>query len=191
MQKIGIIGGAFDPIHIGHLILAGDVWENVPLDKIVFLVNYHPPHKTVYAPFEDRFNMVKEAVDGIPYFEASDFEARAGIVPSYTVKVLEKYLEYNPDTEPFLIVGMDQVASLRSWYNYEELINMVNFIILKRPGWDTPSDLSLRKVVYLDERLVEISSTEIRERVREGKSIKYLVPERVEKYILDKKLYKV
>ncbi len=191
MQKIGILGGAFDPIHIGHLILAGDVWDNVSLDKIVFLVNYHPPHKTVYASFEDRFNMVKEAIDGIPHFEASDFEARAGVVPSYTVKVLEKYIEYNPDAGLFLIVGMDQVASLKSWYNYEKLINMVNFIILKRPGWEAPSDLNLRRVVYLDERLVEISSTEIRERIREGRSIKYLVPERVEKYILDKKLYKI
>jgi len=189
MQKIGIFGGAFDPIHIGHVILVQDVWENVELDKILFLVNYKPPHKEVYASFEDRFNMVKLAVEGIEYFEASDFEAVENIVPSYTVNVLERLKGKLKDAKFFLILGADQYQALTSWYNYNRLVEMVNFVVLKRPGWWL-NVTNTEKVIFLDERLIDISSTEIRERVRQGKSIKYLVPEKVFHYITERGLYR-
>jgi nicotinate-nucleotide adenylyltransferase len=189
MQKIGIFGGAFDPIHIGHIILAQDVWENVKLDKIIFLVNYKPPHKETYASFDDRFNMVKLATSGFEYFEASDFEAVENIVPSYTVNVLEKLKEKLNEAEFYLIIGADQYQALPSWYNYNRLLEMVNFIVLKRPGWELKPIFS-EKVIFLDERLIDISSTEIRERVKQGKSIRFFVPERVSDYILKKGLYR-
>ncbi|MDI6850640.1 MAG: nicotinate (nicotinamide) nucleotide adenylyltransferase [bacterium] len=188
MRKIGIFGGAFDPVHVGHVILARDVWENVELDKILFLVNYKPPHKEVYAPFEDRFNMVKLAVEGVEYFEASDFEAIENIVPSYTVNVLERLKDKLKDAEFFLILGADQYQALPSWYNYKRLFEMVNFIVLKRPNCSLKA-INTEKVIFLDERLIDISSTEIRERIRQGKSIRYLVPEAVSHYIIERGLY--
>jgi len=187
MQRIGIFGGAFDPIHIGHIILAQDIWENVPLDKILFLVNYVPPHKNVQAPFHHRFEMVKLAVEKFPYFEASDFEEKNQIVPSYTYNVISKMKELMPDAEFYLIIGTDQYNSLDKWYKKELLLEMVELIVLRRPGHEL-KDFG-KKVFFVDERLIDVSSTEIRERVKEGKVISHLVPETVEKYIRENHLY--
>lgn len=189
MQRIGIFGGAFDPIHVGHLILAQDVWDNVELDKIIFLVNFKPPHKEVFAPFEDRYNMVKRALEGNGNFEASDFERRIKIEPSYTVNVLSELSKVNPDWDFYLIIGWDQYSSLSSWYRPDLLLSMVKLIVLKRPGWQVASKLTA-EAIFVDERLVDISSTEVRDKVRKGKSIKYLVPPAVENYIFEKGLYK-
>ncbi|HOK22631.1 MAG TPA: nicotinate-nucleotide adenylyltransferase [Candidatus Hydrothermia bacterium] len=188
MPRVGIFGGAFDPVHTGHLILAQDVWDNVRLDKIVFLVNYEPPHKGVYACFEDRFQMVKLALKGMSNFEASDFEATRHISPSYTVNVLNEMKRENPESEFFLIIGTDQFNSLHTWYRADLLLSMVKLIVLRRPGWQPPQEV-YSQVVFVDERLIDISSTEIRDRVRKGKSIKYLVPYEVEEYILKNRIY--
>lgn len=188
MQKIGIFGGTFDPIHIGHIILAQDVWEHVQLNKILFVVNYHPPHKEVYTSFEHRFNMVRLAISNHKEFIASDIEKAQNISPSYTYHTICKLKETIPKSELHLIIGTDQYNSFQSWYKYKEILEMVKLIVLRRPGYNPPEKYS-NNVVFVDERLIDISSTEIRERVRKGKSIKFMVPEAVEEYIITNKLY--
>ncbi|MGB9823577.1 MAG: nicotinate-nucleotide adenylyltransferase [Candidatus Hydrothermia bacterium] len=188
MQKIGIFGGAFDPIHIGHLILAQDILENVKLDRIMFLVNYQPPHKEVYCSFEDRYNMVKLATSSYDYFTASDFERAEMIIPSYTFNVMVKLKEKLPDTDFYLIIGADQYNALEKWYRYKDLLQIVKLIILKRPGFNV-NVRNEGQIIFVDERLIDISSTEIRERIKNGKSIKHFVPEKVEEYITEKGLY--
>lgn len=188
MQKIGIFGGAFDPIHIGHLILAQDILENVKLDKVLFLVNYQPPHKEVFCGFDDRYNMVKLATSGHENFIASDFEKTEMIAPSYTFNVMVKLKEKMPHADFHLIIGADQYNALEKWYRYKDLLEIVKLIVLKRPGFE----INLRNeapIIFVDERLIDISSTEIRERIKTGKSIKYFVPEKVEEYIKERRLY--
>ncbi|MEO0259043.1 MAG: nicotinate (nicotinamide) nucleotide adenylyltransferase [candidate division WOR-3 bacterium] len=188
MQKIGVFGGTFDPIHIGHIILAQDVIEHVQLDKIFFVVNYHPPHKKVYTSFEHRFNMVRLAITDHKDFVASDIEKAQNISPSYTYHSLCKLKELIPLAELYLIIGSDQYNSFQTWYKYGEILELVKLIVLKRPGYAPPKNIT-NNVVFIDERLIDISSTEIRERVKKGKSIKFMVPELVEEYIKKNKLY--
>ena len=188
MKKIGIFGGRFDPVHMGHLILAQDVQEALKLDKVIFLVSYHPPHRNTVAPFEARYKMVKLAVQGNPYFEASDFEKKLNLPKAYTVEVLKKLKELEK-AEFYFIMGADQFNSLESWYHPEELVQMANLVVLKRPAISLKTSRFSREVIFLDERLIEISSTEIRERIQKGLPLRYLLPETVERYIKENSLY--
>ncbi len=199
-QKIGICGGTFDPVHMGHLAVAELVRSEFHLDKVLFIPSGMPPHKkteNVTAPMH-RLNMVKAAVRSNPHFEAVSIEVeRSGY--TYTVDTLKQLrLIYPSGTEFYYIIGADVVMDLLSWRNAAEVFTLTNFISLMRPGFKKEAydnqikDLSQTynaNISSFEIPLIEISSTFIRERIRTGKSIKYLVNEEVEEYIYNNGLY--
>ena len=191
-MRIGILGGRFDPIHIGHLIVAQDVAEILRLDRILFLVSHNPPHKGVLTSFEDRLRMVQLAVQNNPRFEASDFERKLNLPRSYTVQVLEALRKTLPaNITLFFIMGEDQFATLDTWYQPDRLFHLAQVVVMRRPGTrGEPPPLFQKRVIYTRQRLIEISSSEIRRRVKAGQSITYLVPREVELYIRRRGLYR-
>ena len=198
--KIGICGGTFDPIHTGHLVVAELVMSEFNLDKVLFIPSGMPPHKdlkNVTAPIH-RLNMVKVAVSSNKNFEAVSNEVdRSGY--TYTVDTLkELHGLYPSGTEFYYIIGADVVMDLLTWRNWQEVITLTNFIAVMRPGFsdaEFSKRLSELKQNYriniqnYEIPLLEISSTFIRERVKAGKSVKYLVAEEVEEYIIQNNLY--
>lgn len=189
--KVGIFGGRFDPIHTGHLIIARDVIEEFQLDRIIFLVSFNPPHKPTIANFEDRFEMVKRAIVGEDRFEVSSLEKKLGLRKTYTALVLEEFKKEYPQERLFFLVGADQYIEFPRWYHPEMVLKLAKLIVLERPEVEIPRTiLKPDNIVFFKGRVIAISSTEIRERIKEGKSIRYLVPESVRKYIRLKGLYK-
>ncbi len=187
-MRIGIFGGRFDPIHHGHLILAQDVLELLELDRILFLVSARPPHKGAYAPFEHRYRMVQLATAGMPAFEPSNLEARLNLEKSYTALVLP-HLGLQGHTA-FFLMGQDQYRHFPKWYQPEEILRWVQVVVLRRPGAPQHPGPYDHRVRFLETRLLDISSSEIRQRIREGKSIRYLVPDAVRAYIEAHNLYR-
>lgn len=188
-MKIGIIGGRFDPIHIGHLIVAQDVAEILGLEKIIFLVGYNPPHKRAIAEFEDRYNMVRLAVKSRSDFTASPFEKQLNLPRSYTVEVLKNLKKFYPRDNLYFLIGIDQYSRINTWYKPLELFKYAHLVVMERKTSDHRREKIHPKVIFVKQREIDISSTEVRHRVRLGKSIKFLVPEEVEKYIVRHKLY--
>ena len=199
-KRIGISGGTFDPIHHGHLIIAEYVADKFNLDKVLFIPSGTPPHKNEreVTPAMDRYNMVCDAVSGNPRFEASNIEVER---PGYTFTVdtlmaLKEKLDAG--TQLFFIVGADVVRDLPTWREPQKVFALCSFIAVLRPGYD--SEGFEKQMEFLQSRysakiysteapLIDISSTAIRERVRNALSIKYLVPESVENYVVKNKLY--
>lgn len=188
-MKIGILGGTFNPIHIGHLILAQEAMEKIGLDKIIFVPAYFPPHKdnADIAGAASRLEMVKLAIKGNKYFIASDAEIKRD-GRSYTIDTIKEFKKKYPNDELYFIIGSDLLKYLDEWKDLREIISMVKFIAATRPGYSLSEIPSYIKTVAI--RAVDISGFEIRERVREGKSFRYLVPEEVYKYIVKEGLYK-
>ncbi len=198
--RIGICGGTFDPIHLGHLAVAEFIRNEYGLDKVLFMPSGMPPHKnlTNVADSVHRLNMVKCAVSTNRYFEAIPIEVeREGY--TYTVDTLRELREMYPDkTEFYYIIGADVVMDLLVWRNVREVFKLTRFIAVMRPGFAKEKfseRLESLKSKYdidissLEIPLLEISSTLIRDRVKAGKSIKYLVTESVEEYIKKNDLY--
>lgn len=189
-MRIGILGGTFNPIHIGHLVLAEEAKESLKLDRVIFIPAFMPPHKnssSIINP-DDRLQMVCLAVQGNDAFEVSDIEIRKQRM-SYSVYTLrDLHKQYGKGTGFFLITGSDSLGELTSWKNIQEVFRMSQFVVASRPGFpvkDVPSQI---KVVLITP--LEISSTQIRRKIREGHSIRYLVPDPVRGYILEKGLYR-
>ena len=202
-RSIGILGGTFNPIHLAHLIIAETVREHYHLQKVLFIPSARPPHKTDpdIIPAVHRAELVRLAIADNSFFELSDIEVkRRG--RSYSVETLRALRDGDAQpTDYFFIVGSDSVPELRTWKNIEELARLCTFVVVPRPGWELDrivgTDLGLpdwlaqsvlSHVVHAP--LVAISSTEIRDRIRAGKSIRYLVPGAVEEYILVHNLYR-
>jgi nicotinate-nucleotide adenylyltransferase len=201
-KRIGISGGTFDPIHYGHLILAEEVREIMKLEKVIFIPSGNPPHKTrtMVTPAVHRFKMVKLATASNPNFEVSSIELeREGY--SYTIDTLTQLKQiYGPDTSLYFMTGADVIPELVTWRNFANIFPLCEFVAVLRPGFNRESllkEIEYYKKTYkaiihiVDAPLIGISSTIIRERVREGKSIKYHVPESVEEYIKKNQLYKL
>lgn len=188
-MKIGILGGTFNPIHIGHLILAEEAREKLALDKIIFVPSYLPPHKdnSDVAPARHRYGMVRLAIRTNKYFSASDTEIkRKG--RSYTIDTLKEFKKTYPKDELFFIIGSDLLNYLDEWKDLSRILEMVRFIVATRPGFlleRIPSYISTIPI-----RAVDISGFEIRRAIRENKSFRYLVPEAVYGYIIRKRLYR-
>lgn len=185
-MKIGIYGGTFDPIHNGHLILARDAVETLGLDHLLFIPNAISPHRQRHtpAPAALRHQMILAAIADEPRFRADDIELRRSGV-SYTIDtVLELKEKYPPDTELFYLIGQDNVNELHSWHRIDELKEFVSFVVFPRSNRD-PAHLLLKL-----ERRIDISATEIRNRVAKGGSIRYLVPDAVRTIIAGHQLYK-
>lgn len=202
VARIGIMGGTFDPIHLGHLVTAEEARWQLGLDRVIFVPNRHPPHKDpaeVTDP-EHRFRMTFLATATNPYFDVSREEIdRPG--PSYTVDTLRAFRARCGGVELFYITGADAIHQILrgEWYRTEELLRLCEFIAASRPGYTLDREdwqnsrigRAYRDRIHLLEiPALAISSTEIRWRVRHGKPIRYLVPGAVEQYILKHGLYR-
>ena len=200
-DKIGILGGTFNPVHNGHLIVAEAVREDFRLDRVLFIPLGIPPHKSISEVVEasHRYNMVECAVGTNLCFEASRLEIdRSGYTYSIDTLASLKAL-YADGTDFYFIIGADVVPELVTWKDYARVFKMCSFIAILRPGHDREEfklqidELANRfhaRIFTAEVPLIEISSTDIRERIKAGKAIKYLVPDCVEKYILENRLYK-
>ncbi|MGB8656906.1 MAG: nicotinate-nucleotide adenylyltransferase [Candidatus Zixiibacteriota bacterium] len=192
-RKMGVLGGTFDPIHMGHLVLAEQLREELKLDEVLFIPCCKPPHKTrrLLSPAKDRFQITKLAIDDNPYFSISDIELkREGL--SYTVDTLRELKRSDPKSEIYFLIGSDVLSEITTWKDPEQIYNLVKVVIARRPGFDKfdPEDDFVKKSIMVHITGMDLSSTQIREKVRKGKSIKYLVPRRVEEYIERKRLYR-
>ncbi len=186
-MKIGILGGAFDPPHIGHLILAEFAYKSYNLDKVVFMPYNKNYNKSPVVSAVDRLNMVYLTVEGIDYFSVDDREIRRGGV-SYTIESVYEILRESPLAEIYWIVGEDAIRSLSSWKDWEKLVKLIKFIVASR-GIETEIAWKENFILELKMPKLEISSSLIRKRLQEGKTIRFLVTEKVYDYIKEKALY--
>jgi nicotinate-nucleotide adenylyltransferase len=191
--KIGFLGGSFDPVHFGHLLAAQDVYEQYQLDRLVLVPAAQAPLKPqeVQSSPQDRLTMLHAAIAWDQRFEISDVELRRGGV-SYTVDSVRHFHAMYPRDELFWIIGGDQLPRMNLWKDIRELAGMVEFIFLERPGHpakETPDIPGLR-LRRCDGHLIEISSSELRQRVRRGLSLHYFCPQKVIAYIEAHKLYR-
>ncbi len=188
-MKIGILGGTFHPVHIGHLIMADEVREKLELAKVIFVPTYLPPHKGPFgiAPAADRYAMLELAIKKNKYFGISDAEIKRD-GRSYTIDTLKEFKRKFPGEEIYFITGSDLLNYLEEWKDLSEIIKMVKFVVATRPGYPLEKIPAYIQTVAI--RAVDISAFEIRNCVKENKSFRYLVPEAVYRYILGRKLYK-
>lgn len=190
-MKIGIFGGTFNPVHIGHLSVAAEIKQDFLLDKIIFIPTYIPPHKSVQFNVkpEDRLKMLKLSIKNNPYFELSNREiARKGT--SYTIDTLKELKSIYPDSLFYLILGDELAKEFDTWKDYQEILRLAKLIIINRT--DAPIKIKELKNYkkYSPQVLVSISSSLIRQRISENKDFRYLVPAEVYKYIIKNGLYR-
>jgi len=201
MRKIGILGGTFDPVHYGHLILAEQARGEAELDQVIFMPALVQPFKlnNRIAEGHHRCAMLKKAIENNPKFSVSVLELNTPEI-SYTINTLRDLKKIlGADAELYFIIGTDAFLGLEKWYCADDLLHEFSFVIGTRPGY---KELELRKhidyfrseygteIILINNSEVEISSTDIKERIQEGKSIKYLLPEAVENYIYENRLYR-
>ena len=197
MPKIGIMGGTFDPVHYGHLLAAEESRRILNIDKIIFVPTGDPLYKKHYiTPAEDRYAMTLLATAGVLEYSVSRTEIDRKI-PTHTVDTLKEFLNSGIDPEDlFFITGLDAVLSITSWFEYEKIPEMCTIVTAPRPGWDVKAINNLPEIILNKLKVVEIpqfaiSSTEIRERVKNNKGIRFLVPHLVQIYIESNNLYKI
>lgn len=218
-MRVGVLGGTYDPVHIGHLLVAEQAREALGLDFVLLVPAGLPPHKIdwVLTPYDLRLRMVEAALDGIPHLIASDLERETGS-PSYTVETLRSLRAVRNDLEEvWLVMGQDSLDDLANWREPEEVVRLARLAVYPRPpgggveegsgavkgesgsvgsadsvtAWRSfdPSAWG-GNVDRLDGPRIRLSSTEIRERVRDNRSIRFLVPDVVREFILREKLYR-
>jgi nicotinate-nucleotide adenylyltransferase len=212
--RLGLFGGTFNPMHYGHLRSAEEVCEALALTRLWFIPASHPPHKTAQGitPFEVRLEMSRLAVGDHPVMSVSDVEGRRP-GRSYSIDTLREIRqEVGPAWELYFILGLDAILEIATWKDYKDLFTLSHFVVLDRPGYDRRrlQEVLLREVhpgfrplaggggfrhpsgqqvVLQETTLMNISGTGIREKVRQGRSIRYLLPEAVQKYIIAHKLF--
>lgn len=212
MKKLGILGGTFDPIHLGHLRTAEEIGQDLELEKVYLIPSASPPHKTgkPVAGFQDRLHMVLRASDRSPILDALDLEGkRPGL--SYSIETLREMRSSFPDSDLFFILGTDAFSEIMSWKEYKRLFDYAHFVIIRRAGFrlekaeEMFSGVSLnikrtsdpdvftapsgKNIIFKSTTLLDISSTRIRRMIRDKKSIRFLVPGPVQDYIIEKQLY--
>jgi nicotinate-nucleotide adenylyltransferase len=195
--RVGILGGAFNPPHIGHLLCAQEAFVQLELEKVVLMPFGQPPHRELEDDpgAEARVELVELAVGEDSRFEVSRLEVdRSG--PSYTSDTLRELREKTPDDELFVILGGDQAAALPRWHEPEEVLSLATVAVVERSNWSRNAiGITLgrmpgaERIRYLDVPIIQVSSSAIRRRVREGQPIRYLVPDRVAEHIEAKRLY--
>ena len=192
-MKLAIMGGTFNPPHLGHLICAEEVYDHFKFDKVTFVPSARPPHKdnSEILDAQHRYTMTLLATRDNPHFEVSRIELdRPG--QSYSIETVREFKrKYGRDTEIYWIAGADSVLEMFSWKDVDVLLSICKFVAINRPGYDLSQadERFLKKVQLFRVTDVDISASEIRRRVRQGKSIKYLVPPDVESYIYENGLY--
>ena len=192
-ERIGIFGGTFDPIHVGHLVAAVNARHDLMLDRVILMVANVPWQKVgarVVTPAEDRFQMVSAAVGTLEGLEASRLEIDRG-GPSYTADTLSQLAALNPGADLFVIVGWDVSADLSSWERLDEIREMAVLVVVNRPG--TPAPIGLLEGGWRLQQVsvpnLEISSTDLRARAASGRPLDYLVPDAVVRVIRERGLY--
>jgi len=192
VKRIGILGGSFNPPHIGHLIIAEVARQKLRLEKVVFVPAYVPPHKKGEhaATASDRFRMTKLAVRMNPHFSVSDLEIRRRGI-SYTVDTVRSFKRRYPASELFLIIGGDSLRQFWTWRSPQEILSLASLAVYSRHSdGGHPRTKSHKRIYHINGPLLEISSTEIRNRIGKDRSIQYLVPDRVRAFITRRKLYR-
>ncbi len=217
-EKIGCFGGTFNPVHYAHLRVAEEIRSSLSLNKVLFIPSYSPPLKTKeLASPQDRFKMVEMAIEGNPSFEISYIKyEKTGF--SYTADTLKKVKDIHTDKELFFIMGIDTFLELPKWHKPEFIVDYIDLIVISKPKWSFQNllrspyikttrsiidkfeksrsktqKISLfnnRSLILLKTTLMDISASRIRELIRKKRSIKYLLPEKIESYIISKGLYK-
>lgn len=200
VQKIGIMGGSFDPIHYGHLVLAEEVRQHFDLDRVIFIPVGKAPHKSSLKMLdpEIRLHMVELAIADNPYFQTSRVEIDSTDT-SYTLHTLERLKQiYGENSKLYFITGADTLLDLENWYAVERVLKLCTFVGATRPGYveNALVDMAsrLKEKFHAEIELIaipglSISSTEIRERIINGITVKYLLPDAVERYILQEGIY--
>lgn len=200
MKKKGIFGGTFDPIHNGHLHIAYEALYKLNLDKVIFIPSGNPPHKTdkVITDATIRYKLVKDVIQNEKKFEVSDYELKNESL-SYTYKTLKHFNEKHEDTEWYFITGADCLMQLDSWKNINEVLSLCNFVVFRRSGYSMEDMLKQKeriekkfnkKIIFLDIPVIDISSTTIRNKIKNGENISYLVPEKARCMVNKMNLYK-
>jgi nicotinate-nucleotide adenylyltransferase len=199
-MKIGVFGGTFDPVHVGHLILAERCREEAGLDQVWFLPSYAPPHKQgqPITRFELRCDMLALALTGQPAFRVEPIEKELP-PPSYTARTLAELRGRHPEHTFALIVGGDSLHDLPTWYEPRRVVEQAELVAVPRPGALLPSAAEVAakvgvpaervRLTVVDCPQVDVSSRDVRKRVGEGKSVRFLVPRAVEEYVRERKLY--
>ena len=200
LKRLGVLGGTFDPPHLAHLRIAEEVREEFSLDKVAFIPAGFPPHKepNSYSPFHHRWNMVNLSIKKNLHFFSLDLEKEEK--PSYTLNTLKRLKALYPQTELFFIIGPDAFFSISTWWRWRELPEWANFVVLMRRGEASRLEefkAKARKLFgekaeafhFFENTPLSISSSMIRELVKQEKSIKYLVVPEVEEYIKKEGLY--
>ncbi|MGB3304990.1 MAG: nicotinate-nucleotide adenylyltransferase [Thermomicrobiales bacterium] len=193
----GIFGGTFDPIHIGHLAVAERACDELGLESIIFVPALTPPHKPYrrVSPIDERVQMLELGIANNERFSWSDADMRPG-EPSYTVSLLGRLHAAHPNAELHFIIGEDSLRDFGTWHRPREILQLTQLAVAGRPGVKIDERLytqlpELReRVIRFDAPLLEVSSTALRRRVSEGKSIRYLVPDAVNQYVLETGLYR-
>ena len=214
-MRLGILGGTFDPIHLGHLRLAKEIGEELEMENVYLVPAALPPHKDSrpVTPFHHRLAMTRLAAEEAPILEAQDLEGhRQGL--SYSIETLKEFHKlFKPNLELFFIIGMDAFLEIETWKEYKRLFDYAHFVVIKRPGVSSEElepflftlNVGFKRggkgntfvipsgniLIYKEATLMDISSTQIRERVATGKTIRFLVPEAVRAYIMEKGLYRI
>ncbi len=191
MKKIGLLGGSFNPIHIGHLILANTVLESLQLDFIIFIPCNIQPLKPESSLIDAnaRLEMIKLAIENNNKFSVSDIEINRG-GKSYTIETIKYFKNLYDDL--YFIIGADNIKDFDNWKDPDDIILLAKIVVTNRGGikFSLPQKLRDKEVLVIKIPNIEISSTDIRERIKNNKSIKYFVPEKVEEFILNNNLYK-
>jgi nicotinate-nucleotide adenylyltransferase len=199
-RRIGILGGTFDPVHIGHIFAAEAARDAYALDYVLFIPAGDPPHKKNIrlAPGKDRIEMLRRAAEHNPFFKVDPREVeRKGT--TYTIDTLRELREEYPGNELFFIIGGDTLLELKNWREFNSVAKLCRFIVYERPG--VAMDEQLKEANWLEETFnavihflegphLEVSSKLIRKRLKNNQTIRYLVPEEVYKYIIEHNLYK-
>lgn len=187
MKKVGILGGTFNPPHIGHLIMANEAYDALKLDEVRFMPNAIAPHKKLIddASNEERLQMVQIVTKPYPYFKVETIELELGGI-SYSYHTMVALCEREPNVEFYFIIGGDMIDSLHTWYKIDELLDLVHFVGLKRPGTQSKSTYNITMVEAPE---INLSSTLIRNRLANGGTLKFLLPEELEAYIRKEGLY--
>lgn len=200
MKKYGIFGGSFNPIHYGHLMICEYIKEEMGLDKVIFIPTGNPPHKDLELSAKDRYEMVKLAISPNPDFEISDIETTR-VKKSYTVDTIRELKKIYKEEKLYFLIGLDSLFQLKTWMKIGDLSQEIEFVVALRPGYLDREEIN-KEIDFLRENfgtkinliktpLYEISSTDLRDRIREGKSLRYLIPKKVLDYIEESGFYKV
>lgn len=200
-MRIGLMGGTFDPIHIGHLILGETAYDQFHLDRVIYMPAGNPPHKLHRegrASNEERFEMVRRAIEPNPHFSISDFEMTEDGY-SYTYRTLETIRREHPEYEIFFIIGADSLFDFDSWREPQRICEQCTLVVATRNhtareqldrAIDGVKERYRARVLKLDTENIDCSSNQIRTWVREGRTIRYYVPDRVIDYIKEHHIYK-